>query len=104
VNAREWLKTNEGRDWLRRKKGLEKPVRSQEHAEYLATVIEQFKAAKRSGTHFHMPGGLSAGDKKLIFGRTLGQVAIEQRGLSRPSPKRAKELIDQFMQENHQAR
>ena len=102
MNSRDWLKTDEGRAWLRKKKGLEEPPRSQEDAEHLVLIIDQFKASKRARVYFHMPKWLSKADQKLVTSRALSELQNERQA-RRPSPSRAREMIDQFIKEKAQA-
>ena len=48
--------------------------RTQDEADYLATIIEDAKSAKRAGRFFKIPPGISKSDQKLIWARALSEL------------------------------
>ena len=104
MKTADWLRTEKGQGWLKKKRREDRPGRSQAQADYLARIIEQFKDSKRSGQDFDMPKGLSKADQNLVIATGLGRLESKQRNLHRPNPQNRAAMIDQFMKENAQAR
>ena len=48
--------------------------RTQAHADYLASVIESVKAAKRRGEYISLPADLGRKDQKLVWARALTEL------------------------------
>ena len=73
--------------------------RTQEQAEALAQLIEEFKAEKLAGRHFSLPKDLSPLDRRLVIATALGQLEKAQKPPTRrPTPSDSKMMIEQFLE------
>ena len=73
--------------------------RTQEQAEALAQLIEEFKAEKQAGRHFSLPKDLSPLDRRLVIATALGQLEKAQKTPTRrPTPSDSKMMIEQFLE------